>query len=231
MSSPVQNEQIENIFADVNPNRIFYYDQSKYVSDATYWDVWVNKNTGPMLVGKGYAAEGPTGVLGTHEISFTGKPNFGTIEIMDIVFNNDQGNNENLDNDFNLIGNPYPAAIDIEAFLKTNTETNKVIDGTVYLWTHATAVSGGNFSESDYITYNFVGGVSGVENKEVDRNIGSGQGFFVRATKSDNVVFDSSMILAGSNDQFFKETKVKSDIEKNRLCINLKGSEKFFKQI
>ncbi len=230
-SSPVQDEQIENVFDEVSPSRIFFYDQSNYVSEATYWDVWENQDVGLMIPGKGYAAEGRAGETGIHDISFTGKPNFGTVEISDIIFNNDEGNNEDLDNDFNLIGNPYPAAIDIEAFLNTNTSIEKVIDGTVYLWTHATAVSGGNFSESDYITYNFVGGVSGVENTEVTRNIGSGQGFFVRAIKSDNVIFNSSMTLPSANNQFFKGTKKKSEIEKNRLWINLKGSDKFFKQI
>ncbi len=135
-----------------------------------------------MIVGKGYAAEGPAGETGFHEISFDGPPNFGTIEISDIVFNNDEGNNEDSDNDYNLIGNPYPAAIDIEAFLKTNTETNKVIDGTVYLWTHATPLADGTYG-NDYITYNYVGATGTDENTEVSANIGSGQGFFVRAIK------------------------------------------------
>ena len=39
-SSPVQDEQIENVFDEVSPSRIFFYDQSNYVSEATYWDVW-----------------------------------------------------------------------------------------------------------------------------------------------------------------------------------------------
>ncbi len=30
-SSPVKDEQIENVFDKVNPERIFYYDQSKYI--------------------------------------------------------------------------------------------------------------------------------------------------------------------------------------------------------
>lgn len=229
-SSPVQDEQIEKVFDEVNPKRIFYYDQSRYVSDETYWDVWVSQETGLMIPGKGYAAEGPINETGIHDISFHGSPNFGTIEVSDIVFNNDEGNNENSDNDFNLIGNPYPAAIDIEAFLKTNTEINEVIDGTAYFWTHDTPLTDNAYGD-DYITYNFIGATGTDENTKVTANIGSGQGFFVRALKEAPVIFDQSMILFNANNQFFKSLKNKKNLGKNRLWINLKGSDRSFKQI
>jgi hypothetical protein len=146
-------------------------------------------------------------------------------------FNNDAGANENPDNDFNLIGNPYPSAVDIESFLNTNGETNGVIDGTVYLWTHATEISNNGYSDSDYVTYNYVGAIAVDENTEVSKNIGSGQGFFVRALKSAPVVFDPSMILLNANDQFFKSSQAKNSIEKDRMWLNLKGSDQSFKQI
>lgn len=229
-SSSVQDEQIEDVFLSVDPGRIFYYDQSKYVSDETYWDVWQTAS-GNMNVGQGYAAEGPSGQIGIHEISFSGKPNYGTIPTTIMQFNNDDGANENMDNDYNLIGNPYPSAIDIEAFLKTNGEVNGVIDGTVYLWTHATELADTGYSNSDYVTYNYVGAAAIDENIEVSRNIGSGQGFFVRALKAAPVIFDQSMILLNANDQFFKISNDKNAFEKDRMWINLKGSDNSFKQI
>ena len=226
-SSPVQDEKIETVFEKVDPERIFHYDQIELINEGNYWEVWVNQNAGPMIVGKGYAAEGPIGEIGQQEISFTGKPNFGTINVSDIVFNNDQGNNENLENDWNLIGNPYPAAIDIEAFLTTNFDTNPVIDGTVYLWNHASGLKDGAYDPDDYVTYNFSGSIP----DDIKKNIGSGQGFFVRAIKDDMVTFDHSMILAGANDQFFKGAKDKDNIEVNRLWINLQASDNSLKQL
>ena len=47
-------------------------------------------------------------------------------------------NDTDLDNDFNMIGNPYPSAIDIEKYFDAN---SSVIDPTIYLWTHTTAFS------------------------------------------------------------------------------------------
>ncbi|MDN3642825.1 DUF839 domain-containing protein [Lutimonas halocynthiae] len=227
-SSPVEGENIESVFKDVNLERVFLYDQTKHLlndpNHETYWEVW-DKASGLMQVGKGYAAEGIQGTTGIHTVQFKGKPNFGNIETSTLDFHTD----DIPDNDFNLIGNPYPAAIDLEAFLTTNTVTNKVIDGTVYFWKHDLALIDGTYG--DYVTYNFVGATGTHENTDVSPNIGSAQGFFVRAMKSDKVVFNPSMILAGSNNQFFKAVEQKNDIEKNRLWINLIGSDDSFKQI
>jgi secreted PhoX family phosphatase len=229
-SSPVQDEQIENVFKDVDPKRVFYFDQTQHLdNDPTsdsYWEVWVNKSTGPMEVTKGYAAEGIKGSTEIHQVSFKGKPNFGIIESRTLDFHDDA----NDQNDYNLIGNPYPSAIDIESFLKTNAESNIFIDGVVYLWTHSTPLNNGTYGD-DYVTYNFVGATGTDENTDVSFNIGSGQGFFVRSVAANKLIFDPSMILMGSNDQFFKGAKEKRRIEKNRLWINLKGSENSFKQI
>jgi hypothetical protein len=177
-----------------------------------------------MTTGKGYAAEGIEGTTGAHEVSFRGKPNSGTINSEVLYFSND----EQDFNDYNLIGNPYPAAIDMEAFLSLNTDINAVIDGTVYFWTHATPLEGGTYGD-DYITYNFTGVVP-VSN-DVHNNIASGQGFFVRALRSDRVTFEPGMVLEGSNDQFFKGNDQKQYEEKDRVWISLKASDQTFKQI
>ena len=81
------------------------------------------------------------------------------------------------------------------------------------------------------MTYNYTGGTAIEENTEVSQNIGSGQGFFVRALKSEPLVFEPSMILPGQNDQFFKSSNDKKSDKKNRGWLNLKGTEGSFKQI
>jgi hypothetical protein len=228
-SPPVADAVIDETFEGVDPGRIFYFDQSRDLTGEpdsdTYWDSWVNAS-GLMVPGRGYAAQGPTGELGSHIVAWKGKPNFGTIVYSDLVFQNDNGINENEQNDYNLVGNPYPAALDIEKFIDGNTS----IDGTVYFWTHATPFTGGAYSESDYAVYNRAGGVAVQDGQVVEKNIGSGQGFFVRAVEEGDLIFEPSMILPGANDQFFKK-ELKKDESANRLWINLKDELGSFEQI
>jgi len=221
-SSPVIDAQIENVFKDVNTDRIFYFDQKQHLENnpdsETYYDVWMPA-TGTMTVAKGYAAEGVKDGDEIRQMSFTGRPNFGIIESEVLDFHMDA-----IDNDFNLIGNPYPSAIDIEVFL---TENEDVIDGTAYFWNHTTGLVDGEYSNDDYVTYNRFTSVP-----EVGKNIGSGQGFFISSKQQEGkVVFNHNMILPGANNQFFKGIKEKGSIEKNILRINLKGSDNSFKQI
>jgi hypothetical protein len=238
-SSPVTEETIESVFFDVSPGRIFYYDQSKSLAsdpdddpDGTYWDVWQTA-TGIMYPAYGYAAEGKTGETGTDRRVFKGQPNNGNI------YYDLKGNfaDSDPDNDFNLIGNPYPSAINISDFFDVNQE---VIDETVYLWTHATPISNddsGDFSTSDYATYNREGGTRSSDDGVVPRDtLGSGQGFFVRATTSGQLEFNNSMRRASQNSLFFKNDNVNNKIKdgykvENRIWLNLMTRQGGFNQI
>lgn len=230
-SSPIRSAAVEEVFLGVNAGRIFYFDQSRTeVSDPTHPDfykTWVTAK-GLMVPGFGYAAEGLSGQTGIHEIVFTGEPNNGSITL-DANYHEDQ----DLNNDFNMMGNPYPSAVDIELFFDANLN---VIDPCIYLWTHATPISeaSGDFSFDDYATYNYTGG-TGVGNGPVPtKNIGSSQGFFVRALAKGTVVFNNSMRLKAANDQFFKSIKGKgkeSKGEKDRIWMNLTTDQGGFNQL
>lgn len=238
-SSPINRALLADVFAGVDSNRIYYYDQSKTsTSDKNhpdFWSTWVLAS-GDMKNGRGYASEGVLGETGVHEIVFDGKPNNGVI-YEDLNFHDDDGINSNPDNDFNMLGNPYPSAIDIETFFELNAD---VIEPTVYLWTHTTPVDqdSGDFSFDDYATYNFTGGTGvgkGVNGGRVPtKNIGSSQGFFVRAKQKAQVIFNNTMRMEGVNDQFFKSRlikKRKSDTEKDRIWLDLTTSKGGFNQI
>ncbi len=180
-SAPVSEASVATVFSGVRSGRTYYFDQSKTTAsspdhdpEGTYWNVWVTAN-GKMKPGRGYASEAKTDAVSIHQLSFEGTPNNGVI-YEQIHYNDDE--NEDLDNDFNLIGNPYPSAIDIELFFDEN---EGVVDPTVYLWTHTTPVSEqtGDYSSTDYATYNKTGGTAAGNGPIPSENIGSAQGFLV----------------------------------------------------
>ncbi len=232
-SSSITSATIETVFEGVTSSRIFHYDQSQSSAsdpnDPTYWNTWLIAS-GLMAAGKGYAAEGLTGTIGVHDISLTGMPNNGEINI-EIV----QWDDADADNDYNLIGNPYPSAIDIESFFNVN---SSMVDPTIYLWTHTTPISNGSsgdFISSDYATYNFTGGIGVEDGVDPDKNIGSGQAFFIRAINSGNAVFNNSMRIEDANNQFYKLGGSKKSIQveenKDRIWLNLTTEEGGFNQL
>ena len=210
---------------------------------------WAGAGTSTVMAsGIGYIVRGGgTGFdSGTSTISasFIGPPNNG------VVSASSTGAGKT-----SLLGNPYPSALDADAFLLAN---NSVLEGTLYFWTHNTAIQladGENtsfgsgkfaYTSDDYATYNFTGGtgtggqsVSGAS-QIPDGQIASGVGFFADGAGSGGtVIFNNSMRLKNntvlSNSQFFKpasgsKTAKTTAVEKNRLWLNLTNAEGAFKQ-
>ena len=233
-SSPVSDASIADVFSGVRSGRTYYFDQSKSAAsspdndpEGTYWHVWVPAK-GTMKPGRGYASEAKADVTNIHQISFEGTPNNGVV-YEQIHFNDDEDDG----NDFNLIGNPYPSAINIDLFFDQNEE---FIDPAIYLWTHTTPVSEetGDYSFNDYATYNRTGGTAVGEGPVPDKNIGSAQGFLVRALAEVDIEFNNSMRIIDSNDQFFKSRVVKKknkENEKDRIWLNLSTDQGGFNQL
>ncbi|MBR9913865.1 MAG: T9SS type A sorting domain-containing protein [Algicola sp.] len=208
---------------------------------------WVNV-TGNMQTGKGYIIRGPSAYdivnPAWYSANFTGVPNNGTISkaINRGTYTGsnyvDQGGPVTSDDDnWNLVGNPYPSALDANAFLSF--AGNDVIDGTVYLWTHGTRVQQGfgspfygnyvyNYNISDYLEYNLSG--PSVQNG-FNGYIGSGQGFFVlmeespNASTNENLTFNNAMRSSTyGNDQFFRtnsDYNSTTTIPKDRIWLDL----------
>ena len=139
------------------------------------------------------------------------------------------------DDNWNLLGNPYPSAISIGSFLTANTE----IDGFVRLWTHgtlpSTAISDpfynnfvSNYTASDYVAINGAGATSGPGTLSV---IGGGQGFFVLmnpgAATTTTALFNNAMRDKGySNSQFYRNANTTNagpggDVERHRIWLDL----------
>ena len=128
-------------------------------------------NDTPMDIGKGYIVRRPDFISGIPVMTekytayFEGEPNNGIITFPIGFTGAAEGTS-------NLLGNPYPSAIDADKFLNANAG---VLDGTLYFWTHNTALDlAGNiinpglgwaytYSLNDYASYNLTGGV-GIQN-------------------------------------------------------------------
>lgn len=239
-SSPVAPQQLKLM----SPQTLI----DKYYSYNAASQAWLQHYNGAvaMVKGKGYIVRAPQSFdlnsASIYEAPFNGVPNNGVIQVV-IVGGTDK---------WNLIGNPYPSAIDADAFLAHPSNTS-VIDGTLYLWTHNSPPSNlipgdatYNYTASDYAAYNFSGGVAtsssasstGLNSLTPNGKIASGQAFFVKGLNSSNVTFNNSMRETGGNNQFFRSASVHVFantttilIEKSRIWLNLSNAQGAFGQL
>ena len=143
---------------------------------------------------------------------------------------------------WNLLGNPYPSALDLHAFL-LHPSNAVTLDGTVYLWTHNTLYTNGQYTINDYATYNFTGATqTGIgtaapgTTTAPTRYLAAGQGFFIGGLQSGTAQFTNAMRVAGNNQQFFKTTEAFSsadaieDLERHRIWLHISGNSSQFKQ-
>lgn len=140
---------------------------------------------------------------------------------------------------WNLLGNPYPSALDFDAFVTNNPG---VIEGVAYLWSHATSPSAStngnealNFSQADYIIMNTGSGSVNNSPGTLLEYIPAGQSFFVIGLDNANVTFNNSMRIKNpdSNTQFYKSSN-KNDKElsqENKIWINLSSNNGVFNQV
>ena len=233
-SAPVQQWQLNQL----SPNTL----ADKFYSWNPLINNWNPLNGGNAIMqqGVGYIVRAPQGwsttnaSTGVYAGSFTGTPNTGVVPVQ---IQKGSGT-------FNLIGNPYPSAIDIDLFLNDPANVG-VFNGTVYIWTHNSAISSTipgnnvyNYTSDDYAKYNLTGGVKTASSAVIDGavpdgKIAAGQGFFIEANSalgngSYPAQFNNSMRIVGHNDQFYRPgivTPVNSALQKNRLWISLSNTQ------
>jgi len=220
-SSPVSGTTLGQLAT----NSLFY----SFNPSINNW-VW-QASTTSMTAGVGYIGRAPSGLnYSTSQIvetNFSGIPNNGTITTPII-----KGSGT-----FNLIGNPYPSAIDIDIFL-TDASNSSVVNGTIYLWTHNTAITNNVYTANDYAKYNFTGSVrtssAALTGGAVPTGkIAAGQGFFIEANSAlangtYTATFKNSMRVSGNNNQFFRNStnatqsgSVSQNLERHRIWLSL----------
>lgn len=244
-SSPVEGFELKKI----SPTTLFdkFYSWNPGAGAAAgSWTTHPSNAANPTIMGtgKGYIVRAPQSYSIDPqqrlkwESIFTGKPNNGVKEV-DVA--------TGFANKWNLIGNPYPSAIDAGLFLDAN--PNMFEDGAIYLWTHNSEIvpnSTGSqvytYSASDYATWNKSGATRAGSGGDVPSgNIASGQSFFIKGKVSNpagtKAIFNNSMRVkqANQNGQFFRPAPSEpvenwETTGKHRIWLNLTGGTNAFNQ-
>ncbi|MFD0862451.1 choice-of-anchor D domain-containing protein [Sungkyunkwania multivorans] len=200
----------------------------KFVNGAANdYYAWIpTGSAGAISAGEGFTMKGAGtgGANAEQNYVFVGKPNNGDISLA-LTAGNEY-----------LVGNPYPSAIDADAFILDNTSTT----GTLYFWQHW----GGNSHvlgdyQGGYALYNLAGGVeaashpdvnqAGTGTKTPERYIPVAQGFYVVGNTSGTVNFENdqrTFITEGSGNSVYirgnGHVSTRTSLTDARTKVNLK---------
>jgi GEVED domain/Fibronectin type III domain len=227
-SSPVAPQSL----FDFSPLTLF----DKYYAFNPITNQWVIQPTSNLMTaGKGYIIRAPNTFNAVTPSIFTGLfsgvANNGVISTPIAIGASD----------LNLIGNPYPSAINIDLFFNYNglTTGTGVIEKTIYLWTHNTIITNNAYVNADYAVYNYMGGIGtgtpapGANNAVPNGKVASGQAFFIRGLMNGTAVFNNSMRIDGNNNQFFRYNTAATAVNagnKSRIWLEVFNNQGAYKQ-
>ena len=259
-SSPLMNSTISSVFSTWRTDYAFQFIPANYIDitgplgtgPADGFDdgapfAWQNY-TGTMTRGRGFAIMTPTGgtfpTTTTSTFTGTGTNRFNNGVVTVPI--SQSGNAASTVDDYNLVGNPYPSAIYADDFIAANLPN---ISGTLYFWTHNTAISNlnpgpdtYNYTANDYALYTYAGGagtggsVSASGSSAPTGYIAAGQGFMIDAENDTSVFFNNSMRqfrVGYQNNDFYRTANNNNDETatiKDRMWLNLENPNGVFSQ-
>jgi hypothetical protein len=217
----------------------------KYLREGGNFATWIKLDENSALnPAEGFTMKGTNTAASNQNYVFKGVPNDGDYEV---IVNFDE---------FFLIGNPYPSAIDSEEFIKDNISVidggNALLNnitGTLYFW-----VEGGSTSHNTsnyyggYATRNLTGGappsvasiyLGGLGSSEFvappERYMAVAQGFFVKGNVGTSVSFKNSQRIfkteSSGESIHYKNSATKKNTDKSIIRIGYEDPEGFHRQL
>ena len=187
-SSPVSGSNTSVLFSNYG-NNIYQYDNT--IAGGSIQGAWGNPITSsiPMIPGRGYIQT----FAGNGTVNFNGPANQNPISFPVTV---------NGSNNFNLIGNPYPASLSYAQLHAANSNL-----GAVYLW-HSSGTS--PYNVSSYVVMSGLGVVAGNPVAGFTAaEISAGQGFLAQAAATGTIQFHPNQLVPnypGNSVQFLESS-------------------------
>ena len=213
-SSTVEGPNIFDFSPLTNVNRFYTYNSS-----TNQYNAIALPSTTTFTTAKAYLIRMPNNhptVATVWNGSFDGVPNNGDQKV--------NLENHGVGKRFNLIGNPYPSALNAILFTDQNRTS---ITGALYFWRKTN-----NAAMPSYCTWtSALGFVTNNEAEVVDpdNNIASGQGFFVEALDAaTELTFSNSQRKIDNSGQFFKRQDL---VERHRIWLNATNINGAFSQM
>ncbi|RED94955.1 autotransporter outer membrane beta-barrel domain-containing protein [Marinoscillum furvescens] len=204
VGSPVQQDAA--ITGSLLGTSVYSYDETQNYDTDSGLSRWIDAANTELVPGVGYTQ------AFTQSLSFVGAPNSGSVVVSGLSHTVAAAASTS-DRGWNLVSNPYAAAINVETFLADN---STVINNAIYLWDDGGS-NAGRRTNSDYITANAIGTVNnGPSGDSFHGYIASGQGFFVQVTSETadaSVTFNESQRVSGNNNSFFRKAKASSHLK------------------
>lgn len=223
-SAPITGQSLRSFspLTSMSPSSRYY----QYTTSTNFYNMITNPSETLFETAKGYLIRlpnnhptTPTKWTGT----FTGVPNNGTKTFMMV--------NEGPGKRYNLVGNPYPSPISLDAFMAANANN---ITGAVYFWRKTNGAA--NPSYCAFVNGTFVSNGDATVNSMMgnghplgpNKTIGVGQGFFVEAKNDATAVVFNNQMRVGDNHGHLLRT---AEVEKHRIWLNVTNSNGAFAQM
>ncbi len=211
------------------PSSISTYWLYTFINGVTYYDWAQVTQNSDISPGVGYTQKGTDVLTPEQQYIFEGKPNNGTI-LVAVLDRGGAGSVAGTSKTEFLLGNPYPSALDVHAFIDDNVG---VIDGTLQLWQQWSGASHNlDAYNGGYAQINKTGAVrasqfigldgantGGLEGTKVPtRYLPIGQGFITEIIADGNVEFNNGQRI------FIKESD--ADGSYSSGSVFMKGGNK-----
>ncbi len=213
-SSPLNSNNFT--LGEIVNNAWRYYKFDPAVSSGLY-PGWVQLSSNDIVErGMGYAISAPNGTNSSTTLNANFVKDHDPFNNGDIAVNiYKKGTNPGDDLNYNLLGNPYPSAIDFNALV--NDPDNSDVDGSYYLWTNCAGLLNGQHQSSGYTVYSASGTATAAcnnsSNPTAGQYIATGQGFFIEAnTDNSTLTFKNKHRVIYHNNNFVNRPNTSNQV-------------------